>query len=96
MQPATGRKLTTTEVMLSGSSDGYALGWITTTRPWAGGRTLTHDGTKTFNHSVAWLGLGSGFAVLAVTNSADLLGGTTAAALDEVASGLIAYYEASH
>ena len=87
-----GRKLMTAHVPLPNSSDSYGLGWITTTRTWAQGRTVTHDGSNTVNHSVAWLGLGRGLAVIATTNAADLQGGRTAAALDALVGRMITFY----
>ena len=70
----------------------YALGWNTTTRTW-GGRTLVHDGSNTVNHSVAWIGLDTGVGLLAVTNAADLPGGTTAAALDALVGRILQLHQ---
>ena len=89
-QPATARMLTTPAVTISAGSF-YDLGWVTTTRSWAGptGRVLTHDGTNTMNYSVAWLAPDAGFGVIAVTNQ----GGTLAAqAVDATAGRLIGFY----
>jgi CubicO group peptidase (beta-lactamase class C family) len=86
---ASGRKLTTGLTPLAGT-DTYALGWIATTRPWAGGRVVVHDGSNTVNHSVAWVGLGNGLAFLAVTNAYDP-GGKTAAAMDALVARMLTY-----
>ena len=65
------------------------------TRGWAGGRAATHEGSNTVNHSVAWLGLGVGVAVIAVTNSADPFTGVTGRALDALSSRLVAFHESA-
>lgn len=49
-------------------SDGYALGWRTTKRPWSDGTVLTHNGTNTMNFAVAWLAPEERFAVVAACN----------------------------
>lgn len=92
---ASGRKLTTDHVGIPGG-DSYGQGWVIVSggRSWGGPRVITHSGSNTVNHSVAWLSLSRGFAVLAVTNAADLDGGVTASALDALAGRLIRYYEA--
>lgn len=46
----------------------YALGWVVTTRRWAGGTVLTHSGSNTMWYCVAWLAPRRGFAVLAAVN----------------------------
>jgi len=89
-----GRHLFTEQTSVPGSSDGYGLGWVLTDRPWAGGRTAAHSGSNTFNHSVAWLGLGTGIAFIAVTNAADLQGGTTGAALDALVAAMLEMHQA--
>lgn len=81
---ANGRKLFTGLTPVPSSSDQYALGWMMTTRPWANGRTASHDGSNTMNHSVAWLGLGPEVAFLATTNAGDAEGGSSWMALDNV------------
>lgn len=71
----------------------YALGWIETQRDWAGGRTLTHNGSNTMWHCVAWLAPERGFAVLAVTNQ----GGEAAEkATDDTAAALIGAWRSKH
>lgn len=49
---------------------GYALGWVTLEREWAGGETLMHNGSNTMWYAVVWIGPKQNFAVLAVTNIA--------------------------
>lgn len=91
---ASGRKLVADHVGIPGG-DSYGLGWVIVSggRPWGGARVVTHSGSNTLNHSVAWVSLSRGFAVLAVTNAADLDGGVTTRALDALAGRLIRYYE---
>ena len=87
-QPEAAR-LFTGVTLVPGSSNAYALGWLMTTRSW-GGLTATHSGSNTTNHSVAWVGLDSGIALLAATNGYD---GTatnrTAVALDALVARLL-------
>ena len=89
-KPATAKMLTTPAVTISAGSF-YDLGWVTTTRSWAGatGRVLTHNGTNTLSYSAAWLAPDAGFGVIVVTNQ----GGTLAAnAVDATAGRLINFY----
>jgi CubicO group peptidase (beta-lactamase class C family) len=45
-----------------------AMGWVIKAREWAGGVAMTHDGSNTMWHSVAWMAPRKGFAVLVATN----------------------------
>ncbi len=72
------------ETLHSEVGDKYAMGWIVTNRPWAGGTALTHSGDNTMNHAVVWMAPKKGFAVLAVTNQS-----SAGKATDEVASTMI-------
>jgi CubicO group peptidase (beta-lactamase class C family) len=72
------------------SGEEYACGWGVVPRRWAGGKTLTHNGSNTMWFAVVWLAPQRQFGVLAVTN----VGGKTAAkACDEAAGALIGHYE---
>lgn len=51
-------------------SDGYAMGWGVTTRPWAEGRVLTHNGSNTMWYCVVWIAPKKNLAVLVATNAA--------------------------
>lgn len=64
----------------------YAFGWRTVQRRWAGGTTLTHNGTNTMNYAVVWMAPQKGFAVLAACNQG---GDSGAKACDDVCSLLI-------
>jgi CubicO group peptidase (beta-lactamase class C family) len=48
---------------------GYACGWGTVERDWAGGRALTHGGSNSFNFCTAWLAPRQDFVVAVMTNS---------------------------
>lgn len=75
------RNVFTGHTPMDGPGDMYGLGWITTTRPWANGRTATHVGSNNLNHSVAWLAFGTDVAFLVATNAHD---DNTSAALDDL------------
>lgn len=67
----------------------YGYGWIIVSRPWAGGKALTHAGSNTMNFCVAWLAPGKKFGVLVCCNQ----GGDTAfKACDDAASAMIQRY----
>jgi len=71
---------------------GYAGGWMRPNRDWAGGRTLFHVGTNTFNYCVAWLSPVKDCGVLVACNQ----GGKKAqSAVDEAANALIARFMAA-
>jgi CubicO group peptidase (beta-lactamase class C family) len=87
---ATGRVVTTPVVRIN-ATDGYAIGWITTSRGWGNGRVLTHNGSNTGNFSVAWLAPERGFAILVTTNAFDATAptGRAARSTDALAARLI-------
>ena len=45
------------------------MGWGTTQRTWAGGRTLQHAGSNTFWYAVVWIAPERNMALIAVTNA---------------------------
>ena len=49
----------------------YACGWVQTTRPWAPGPILTHNGSNTMWFAVCWLAPEVDFAVLVTCNHGD-------------------------
>jgi CubicO group peptidase (beta-lactamase class C family) len=64
----------------------YAMGWIVTERPWAGGRVLAHSGSNTMWYATVFIAPKRDVAFLAVTN----IGGTAGQqACDEALSALI-------
>ncbi|HEV2296216.1 MAG TPA: serine hydrolase domain-containing protein [Tepidisphaeraceae bacterium] len=67
----------------------YALGWMTSDRPWAGGTALMHAGSNTMWHCVVWIAPKKNFAVLAATN----IGGEEAArGCDDACASMIRHY----
>jgi CubicO group peptidase (beta-lactamase class C family) len=53
----------------------YAMGWVVTQRDWAGGTTLTHNGSNTTWFAVMWVAPEKHAAYVAATNVAGELGG---------------------
>ena len=49
----------------------YAGGWSFTTRPWAGGTTLTHSGSNTLWRATAWIAPAKNMSFVAVSNAPD-------------------------
>jgi len=68
----------------------YAFGWKTTRRAWAGGLTLTHNGTNTMNYAVVWMAPNKAFAAIAACNQG---GKRAASACDDVCSLLVSRRE---
>jgi len=64
----------------------YAMGWMVTERPWAGGRVLTHNGTNTMWYAVMWVAPEKQAAYVAATNCA---GDFASKALDDAVSQMI-------
>ncbi|HEX8359454.1 MAG TPA: serine hydrolase domain-containing protein [Longimicrobium sp.] len=61
----------TSEVIAMGPGASYGLGWGITTRSWAGGKVLIHDGSNTGNHSLAIVAPLRNVALLVTTNGYD-------------------------
>jgi CubicO group peptidase (beta-lactamase class C family) len=53
----------------------YAMGWIVTERPWAGGTALWHNGSNTKWYCVMWIAPQKGDAYVAMTNCPPETGG---------------------
>lgn len=66
-------------------TSGYAMGWGVASRPWAGGRVLTHSGSNTMWYCVVWIAPKKDFAVLVATNA----GLDAAGATDQAAAAII-------
>lgn len=64
----------------------YAMGWVVTERPWAGGTALRHNGSNTMWYAVMWVAPAKQAAYVAVTNCA---GDTAAKACDDAVAALI-------
>lgn len=67
----------------------YAMGWGVTTRPWAGGRALSHSGSNTMFYATAWIAPEKDLVLLAATNAGD---DAAAAAVDEAFAPMIEAY----
>jgi CubicO group peptidase (beta-lactamase class C family) len=74
------------------SGEEYALGWVVTSRPWAGGTALTHTGSNVQWFTVIWLAPNKDVAIVAMTNVGGSVAGT---ATDAVAGELIQRYLAN-
>lgn len=83
------KKAETFETLFTSRGDHYALGWAVTEREWAGGETITHNGTNTMFYAVIWIAPLMDFAVVAATN---IGGDTGAAACDLVVWSTIERY----
>jgi CubicO group peptidase (beta-lactamase class C family) len=64
----------------------YALGWIVTQRPWAGGKALNHGGDNTMNFANAWVAPNKDFAILVCVNQS---GSIAFKATDEAVGAMI-------
>ncbi len=64
----------------------YAGGWLVGERSWAGGRTLSHNGSNTNWYAAIWMAPARDFAVLTATNQGGPAGDM---ATDQAASKLI-------
>lgn len=49
----------------------YWMGWIITTRDWAGGKALNHAGSNTMFYSVIWVAPERDFAAVALSNTGE-------------------------
>ena len=78
-----------TDLHTPAQGEDYAMGWTATTRDWAGGKVLTHNGTNNMNYFVAWLAPLKGFAVIAACNQG---GDPAAKACDAVCAALISMH----
>ena len=83
---------TTTAVVpvIPGSS--YGLGWGVSTRPWANGKVLYHDGSNGANHSLTFVAPVLDVAFLVTTNGYDP-GGRSGQALHALMLRLLTYHE---
>jgi len=69
-----------------------ASGWFVFSRPWAGGRALTHSGSNTYWYATIWLAPARDFGLLVATNQ----GGDPAdKACDQAIGALIRHREAA-
>jgi CubicO group peptidase (beta-lactamase class C family) len=64
----------------------YAMGWAVTTRDWAKGTALNHNGSNTMNFFVVWIAPKTQFALAVASNAA---GDSVPKVLDGVAAALV-------
>jgi len=70
----------------------YAFGWVVTSRPWAGGKALSHAGSNTLNFANVWVAPVRDFAVVVCVNQ----GGDEAfRATDEAVGALVKRFAGS-
>lgn len=79
----------TTPLLMGDGGVYYACGWNVYNTDWAGGKTISHNGTNGYNYSVAALAPNKHFAVIAATNVGP---GKRANPIDPVAWRLIQLY----
>ena len=60
-----------TELQTPLSGGDYALGFIVTSRSWAGGTALTHSGSNTMNFATVWIAPKKNRILVAATNRGD-------------------------
>jgi hypothetical protein len=68
------------------------MGWLISTRTWANGKVLFHDGSNGANHSIAYVAPMRNVAFLATTNAFDAPGGQSTKALDALIVRLNAFH----
>ncbi len=78
------------------ATTGYALGWLVSTRSWANGKVLFHDGSNGANHSLTFVAPQRNVAFLATTNGFDAPGGRTTKALDALIGRLNVFHTTGH
>jgi CubicO group peptidase (beta-lactamase class C family) len=69
--PAAVARQTTSELIAIGPAQSYGMGWGVSTKVWASGKVLEHDGSNTGNHSLAVLAPARNVALLITTNGWD-------------------------
>lgn len=82
---------TTAAIVTVNPTTSYGLGWLVSTRPWANGKVLYHDGSNGANHSLAFVAPLRNVAFLATTNGFDP-GGRSSKALDALIGRLNAFH----
>ena len=82
--------------LITSDSGNYGAGWSIVRRDWAGGVTLTHDGSNLNWYAVLWIAPDRGFAVLAVANSVENNLGDTVRFVDSIIYNLIVNETPAH
>ena len=82
---------TTAAIVTVNPTTSYGLGWLVSTRSWANGKVLYHDGSNGANHSLAFVAPLRNVAFLATTNGFDP-GGRSSKALDALIGRLNTFH----
>lgn len=83
---------TTSAAVTVNATTSYGMGWLISTRTWANGKVLFHDGSNGANHSIAYVAPMRNVAFLATTNGFDAPGGQSTKALDALIGRLNAFH----
>ena len=83
---------TTVAAVTVNATTSYGLGWLISTRTWANGKVLFHDGSNGANHSLTFVAPMRNVAFLATTNGFDAPGGRSTKALEALIARLNAFH----
>jgi CubicO group peptidase (beta-lactamase class C family) len=83
---------TTLAAVTVNATTSYGLGWLISTRTWANGKVLFHDGSNGANHSLTFVAPMRNVAFLATTNGFDAPGGRSTKALEALIARLNAFH----
>jgi hypothetical protein len=72
--PADVARQTTSAAVAVNPTTSYGMGWLISTRSWANGKVLFHDGSNGGNHSLTFVAPARNVAFLATTNGFDPAG----------------------
>ena len=86
---------TTSAAVTVNATTSYGMGWLISTRSWANGKVLFHDGSNGANHSLAFVAPLRNVAYLATTNGYDP-GGRSSQALNALIARLDAFHTTGH
>jgi CubicO group peptidase (beta-lactamase class C family) len=89
--PADVARQTTLAAVTVNPTTSYGMGWLISTRSWANGKVLYHDGSNGANHSLAFVAPMRNVAYLATTNGYDPAG-RSSQALDALIARLNAFH----
>jgi hypothetical protein len=87
-------QMTTAAVTLNPTTT-YGMGWVISTRSWANGKVLFHDGSNGGNHSLTYVAPVRNGAYLATTNGFDPAG-RSFQALNALVGRLHAFHTTGH
>jgi CubicO group peptidase (beta-lactamase class C family) len=90
--PADVARETTSPVTPISPGTSYGFGWVVSTRAWANGKVLFHDGSNTANHSLTFVAPQRNVAFLVTTNGYDP-SGRSSNALNALINRLITFHD---